>query len=172
MTDGSTRCADHKVKAGTFADRSRGTRQQRGYGSAWDKARAETMRQQGGLCQPHLRRGIVVPGCRVCDHIVAKQFGGTDEASNRQMICSECNAIKVGVEATLARGLVPRVDAAVLASLTPHGVDLVALVLGQAGGASNVQGRSVRTERLAKLSCAGNEAGGVPQAPGAMGWVG
>lgn len=154
--DGSQRCAIHKVPAGRFADKARGTRQQRGYGREWSRAREETMREQAGLCQPHLRRGFVVPDCRICDHAVAKAFGGTDAPANRQMICAECNRTKVGVESTLARGLVPNIDPLVLASLTPPGVDLVALVLGHGHGrgVSKVATTSNGTERSPKLCTA------------------
>lgn len=168
VSDGTERCAEHKIKAGSFADKRRGSRHERGYGTAWDKARAETLREQGGLCQPHLRRGFVVPGCRIVDHIVPKAQGGTDDKANRQAICSDCHGIKSSAEALLARGIEPQGDAPVLASMTPPGVRLGGdRGVGQKSGASGY-----RTDRLVKLSRAGNAEGGVPlDAAGVVGEV-
>lgn len=160
VSDGTERCAEHKVKAGSFADKRRGSRHERGYGTAWDKARAQTLAEQGGLCQPHLRRGQVVPGCNTVDHIVAKAHGGTDEASNRQTICRHCHGIKSAVEALLARGLPVDVDPAVLASLTPPGVALGGARGPTPGGGEKSGALMLGTDLQGKFSRAGYSDGG------------
>lgn len=170
VSDGTERCEQHKVKAGSYADKRRGSRHERGYGTAWDRARAETLSEQGGICQPHLRRGQVVPGCRIVDHIVPKAQGGTDDKANRQTICSECHGVKSSVEALLARGLQPDVDDAVLASLTPVGVAIAGLAprhpaaparaSDRAGGGEIFGAFGFGTDLQVKFSRAGNPGGG------------
>lgn len=101
----------HKVKPGSFADKRRGTRQERGYGAAWDKARRETLRDDGGLCQPCLRAGRVTPNCNTVDHVINKAewqrrhgtLDGVDAPSNRQTICAPCHRAKTQTEAARAR---------------------------------------------------------------------
>lgn len=53
------------------------SRHQRGYGKAWEKVRAVIWVRDKGLCQNHLRLGIVFPASCV-DHIKPKAHGGTD----------------------------------------------------------------------------------------------
>ena len=86
-----------------WADSRRGSAASRGYGAEWQRLRAETMREQGGLCQPCLRRGQVTTGCRTVDHKVPKSQGGGDGPSNRQCICDPCHKAKTAAE---DRGLV------------------------------------------------------------------
>jgi 5-methylcytosine-specific restriction enzyme A len=153
VRDGSERCDAHKVREGTFADSRRGSRHERGYGTAWDKLRAETMKEQAGLCQPHLRRNEVVTGCRIVDHALAKEFGGTDDAANLQCICTECNAIKVTVEKLVARGVRANVDPVILASLTPPGVVIAPSARRRSGGrvGQKSASASARTDRLGEV---------------------
>ena len=70
-----------------------GTRTERGYGSAWSTLRALV--------------GWVEAVCRVCgstsprwlcDHILPKSMGGTDERGNLQRLCSTCEARKTSSE--------------------------------------------------------------------------
>lgn len=101
VRDGSGRCPRHP-REGSFADGKRGTRHERGYGTAWDKLRDQVMRRDKGLCQPckeqqRVRRGTAV------DHIVNKDRGGTDDPSNLRCICGPCHAAKTAREAVLAR---------------------------------------------------------------------
>ena len=106
MRDGSGYCKEHQAdrKIGTFADPGRGTRQQRGYGSAWDKIRPRIMARDCGLCQPCLRAGQVT-AARQVDHIVAKSAGGTDADDNLQAICPACHLAKTAKESRRARGM-------------------------------------------------------------------
>lgn len=146
VADGSTRCAAHKVKAGSFADRGRGSSTARGYGWAWAKLRQPVLEEEGGLCQPCLRDGHVTPNCNTVDHRVPKAQGGTDARPNLQTICGPCHAEKTAAEALLGRlGAIP--DATVP---RPAGV-----------GAGQISGASGRmTDRFVKFSRAGYTAGG------------
>ena len=69
------------------------SRHARGYGSAWDKLRAEVMARDKGLCQACRSKGRVTVA-RECDHITPKAKGGTDAMSNLQMLCRECHTAK------------------------------------------------------------------------------
>lgn len=85
------------MRAGSFADKARGTRHQRGYGSAWDKIRNRILQRDGGVCQPCLRHGIVHMGHAV-DHIVPRERGGTDDDCNLQVICRQVHQAKTDAE--------------------------------------------------------------------------
>jgi|GEM_PF-1725964 len=97
VRDGTTRCDGHKRQAGSFADRTRGTRHERGYGAAWDRIRARVMRRDAGLCQPSLRHGLVVQATAV-DHKVPKAQGGTDAEDNLQAISAAVHTAKTNAE--------------------------------------------------------------------------
>jgi 5-methylcytosine-specific restriction endonuclease McrA len=55
-------------------------------GQGWQAARARTMRQANGLCQPCQLFGHVTMGAE-CDHIRPLWAGGSDRQSNLQWIC-------------------------------------------------------------------------------------
>lgn len=95
--DGTSRCAAHKARPGTFADRARGTRHQRGYGAQWDRIREQIMRRDAGICQPCLRHGTQ-HNAHAVDHIVPKERGGTDDDANLQAICREAHSAKTSAE--------------------------------------------------------------------------
>lgn len=105
VRDGSSYCAVHKAdtKIGTFADKTRGSRQSRGYGAAWDKLRKQVLARDNGLCQPCLKQGAVTEAKQV-DHIVAKARGGQDDESNLQAICIACHKEKTAKESAEGRG--------------------------------------------------------------------
>lgn len=98
VRDGSSRCEAHKVIEGSFADRRRGTRQQRGYGQAWERVRAQVLVRDGGLCQVCADAGRITPNCNEVDHIVNKAAGGTDDLDNLQTICKPCHRAKTTAE--------------------------------------------------------------------------
>lgn len=70
------------------------SRQERDYGSSWEKLRKLVIARDKGLCQSCLKEGRITPGKDV-DHIVsrakAKQLGWSKEAteslSNTQYLC-------------------------------------------------------------------------------------
>lgn len=102
--DGTSRCAAHKVLAGSFADKRRGSSQERGYGRQWVHARNRVMLRDCGICQPCKADGIVHMGTEV-DHIVPKAEGGTDDDANLQTICKARHRAKTQAEAARGRGL-------------------------------------------------------------------
>lgn len=87
---------------GTFADRARGTRHQRGYGTAWDKLRRLVLKRDAGLCQPCSRDGVVT-SANIVDHIVPRAQGGDDDPGNLQVICRSCHTRKTAGEAKVGR---------------------------------------------------------------------
>lgn len=108
VSDGTARCDKHKVRPGTFADRSRGTRQQRGYGAHWDKLRLVVLRRDAGMCKcDDCKAAGRIREATEVDHIVNKarwrqihgSLSGVDAESNLQAINSECHAAKTAREA-------------------------------------------------------------------------
>lgn len=98
--------------AHTFTDQRRGSRHERGYGSAWDRLRARILKRDAGICQPCLQDGHVHQGTEV-DHKIPKAQGGTDDEDNLQTICHERHKAKTVAEALAARGITaPRVSQA------------------------------------------------------------
>ena len=81
----------------------RESRQSRGYGRQWEKARAAAMRRDMHLCQPCKRAGRITVATE-CDHIVPKAKGGTDDHDNLQAICTACHKDKTAREAAEAQG--------------------------------------------------------------------
>lgn len=82
----------------------RGTRHERGYGSAWDKLRVRILERDMYLCQECKRQGrltplAVKPYDHAVDHIQAKAFGGSDHPSNLESLCSACHDAKSKKEA-------------------------------------------------------------------------
>jgi 5-methylcytosine-specific restriction protein A len=100
---GGSRCAAHKVTAGSFADKRRGTRHERGYGAVWVRIRERILRRDAGICQPCLRDGHVHQGTEV-DHIVPKSQGGGDDDENLQVICKARHRTKTQAETRGAGG--------------------------------------------------------------------
>lgn len=72
---------------------SRESRHKRGYGSAWDKRRAEALERDGHCCVKCRAEGRDVPATNV-DHITPKSRRGTDALSNLQSLCDRHRAIK------------------------------------------------------------------------------
>lgn len=88
-TSNGSRCKPHQAQHETRRVARRGTREQRGYGRTWIKARARAIRQQ--------------PFCSNCgatedltgDHVVPLARGGTIE-TGVGVLCRSCNARKGG----------------------------------------------------------------------------
>ena len=81
---------------------ARGTRHQRGYGTAWDRLRRVILRRDGYVCQPCRRAGFIV-AARIVDHIVNKAEGGTDDEANLESICAPCHKAKTQAESNRYR---------------------------------------------------------------------
>ncbi|WP_313079101.1 HNH endonuclease [Atlantibacter sp.] len=73
------------------------SRHERGYGSKWDIIRARILKRDKGLCQEHLKQGIVKQAACV-DHVIPKAQGGTDADVNLQALCWSCHAAKTARE--------------------------------------------------------------------------
>lgn len=92
-------------------DTVRGTRQQRGYGAAWERLRADVMHRDLGLCQPCLKAGHVTTATAV-DHVTSKaearSLGWTnaqiDDPQNLQAICDACHRTKTASESRRGGG--------------------------------------------------------------------
>lgn len=77
------------------------SRQERGYGAAWDKVRKVVLARDCGLCQVCAKAARVTPA-KAVDHIVSKAKGEKlqwsqariDDPSNLQSICDPCHAAK------------------------------------------------------------------------------
>jgi 5-methylcytosine-specific restriction enzyme A len=96
------------MQSTSFSDSRRGSRHERGYGSAWDKLRLLILKRDGGLCQVCREGGRVTSGCNIVDHRINKAAGGTDEAGNLRTICKPHHDEKTVLEALAARGLANR----------------------------------------------------------------
>lgn len=97
-----SRCPAHAVREGTFSDRRRGTRHERGYGTEWDKKRERIMERDCGICQPCKAAGLLHVGTEV-DHRVPRAEGGTEDDDNLQTICHDAHVRKTREEALRAR---------------------------------------------------------------------
>lgn len=102
VLDGTSRCALHQRREGTFSDTHRGSRHERGYGTEWDKARKRIMERDAGLCQECRRQGYVTRAYAV-DHIVCKAEGGADDDGNLEAICKPHHVRKTAEENQRAR---------------------------------------------------------------------
>jgi 5-methylcytosine-specific restriction enzyme A len=105
VIDGNGYCPDHKRdrNINRYAGDNRGSRHERGYGTAWQKLRVIILKRDSGLCQPCLKIGRVTAAKQV-DHIIQKSEGGTDDESNLQSICVACHKTKTAKEAAHGRG--------------------------------------------------------------------
>ncbi len=98
VRDGSGRCDQHKRAEARALDERRGSSAARGYGGAWQKARAGFLRSHP-LCVRHQERGELVPAV-VVDHIPPHK-GDTDlfwSRTNWQALCKRCHDVKTATE--------------------------------------------------------------------------
>ena len=95
-TDSDGYCSEHKGESWK-SHKPGQSRQQRGYGKPWDVIRPRILKRDKGLCQEHLRQGVVTDAACV-DHIIAKAHGGTDVDSNLESLCWSCHAKKTARE--------------------------------------------------------------------------
>ncbi len=85
-----------------WTDPRRGTRHERGYGTAWDALRLAILQRDAGLCVPCRTAGRVTPATEV-DHVVNRARGGTDDPANLQSICMACHNAKTARESAGSR---------------------------------------------------------------------
>lgn len=111
--DGTARCLLHKVRIGQFADRSRGTRHERGYGAVWDRIRLRILARDCGLCQCEECKAMNrLRSATTVDHITNKaewkrqhgSLAGVDADENLRAINVECHKAKTAREAARGRG--------------------------------------------------------------------
>jgi 5-methylcytosine-specific restriction protein A len=84
---------------------SKESRQSRGYGAEWEKARLRVIERDKGLCQPCLRDGRVTQFKDV-DHVVSRDLAAkrgwthakTEHPDNLQCICTDCHKRKTAEE--------------------------------------------------------------------------
>jgi len=83
-----------------FGSDHRGSRHERGYGTAWAALRLTILKRDDWLCQcaECHEQGRVRPAHEV-DHIVNKAQGGTDDPANLQAINRDCHRRKTQREA-------------------------------------------------------------------------
>lgn len=73
------------------------SRQERGYGRAWEFRRKRILVRDRYLCQDCRRRGIGIKAESV-DHIIPKAHGGTDDDDNLESLCWPCHRRKTAKE--------------------------------------------------------------------------
>jgi 5-methylcytosine-specific restriction enzyme A len=101
------RCDAHQ-RGSTWNRWQRGrTRQERGYGAAWERIRLAILQRDRYLCQECKRQGRftqLVVGNRAAsnsarvDHIVPKARGGTNDEANLEALCRLCHDAKTALE--------------------------------------------------------------------------
>lgn len=100
------RCAEH-AKERTVR---RGTRQERGYGTDWERLRRWFKTQpQSALCRPCKAKGLIRAAGRDVDHIIP--FDGLDDPlrldpDNLQGICDDCHKAKTAAHANTMKAIV------------------------------------------------------------------
>lgn len=62
-------------------------------GRAAQRNRERILRRDSGLCQACLRRQRITIGHEV-DHIIGLEQGGSDDDSNKELLCHECHTDK------------------------------------------------------------------------------
>jgi 5-methylcytosine-specific restriction protein A len=99
VRDGSSRCEKHPPRVDKrHVDQRRGTTSERGYGWAWQKARAAFLSSHP-LCAEHERQGRVV-AASVVDHRIPHRGDQRLfwDRSNWQPLCKSCHDTKTASE--------------------------------------------------------------------------
>ncbi len=82
------------------------SRQERGYGAAWDRVRKVVLLRDAHLCQVCWKNGRRAVTSNIVDHIVSKENAKragwseakTEHPNNLQVICLPCHEIKTEAE--------------------------------------------------------------------------
>ena len=83
-------CPEHKREQ---PQRDHGSAGKRVTGRRGMKDRERIKRRDLGLCQACYAKGILTEGTQV-DHIVPLSAGGSDDDSNKQLLCTACHKVK------------------------------------------------------------------------------
>ncbi len=99
VADLSIAASPGRLAQGSFGDARKGSRHERGYGTAWDKQRLKILERDQYLCQCQTCKasGLVKAASEV-DHVIPKELGGTDDESNLQAINPRCHRAKTAAE--------------------------------------------------------------------------
>lgn len=73
------------------------SRHERGYGTAWDKLRAQVLTAEP-LCRSCLNEHGRATAATQVDHIKPKADGGTDDIDNLQPLCRPCHDRKSALD--------------------------------------------------------------------------
>lgn len=73
------------------------TTTERGLGWEWQQIRLQILARDAGLCQVCKRNGLLTQATEV-DHIKPRKKGGTHDARNLQVICSQCHVEKTAAD--------------------------------------------------------------------------
>lgn len=84
-------CPKHPRKA--WATNEGKSRQERGYGAAWQRIRKAVLIRDNYLCAVCMDSGRLTPAQEV-DHIKPKAAGGTNNMDNLRAICTRCHRAK------------------------------------------------------------------------------
>ncbi|TQV76662.1 HNH endonuclease [Aliikangiella marina] len=97
-------CKAHQGDATNWGkyQRKQGNTTDRGYGAAWRKTRVRIKARAKGLCEPCKEQGFIHLGS-ICDHIIPKAEGGTDDESNLQWVCDAYHKKKTAQEGARGR---------------------------------------------------------------------
>ena len=99
-----SRCTLHQRQQTRVEDARRGSRHARGYGTAWDKTRAELLplvyARDKGICQLRCKKPVSLahkaphPRSATLDHVIPKSKGGMDVMGNLRLACYGCNSAR------------------------------------------------------------------------------
>jgi 5-methylcytosine-specific restriction enzyme A len=92
----------HQPERKAWAHPGRESRHARGYGRQWQLTRAQVLREEP-LCRRCWTQGRTRAATNV-DHIKPKAEGGTDDRSNLQPLCDDCERIKSAEDRRRQRG--------------------------------------------------------------------
>ena len=85
-------------------------------GRPWERLRERVFMRDKFLCQPHLRKGELVPvelhgsNAGICDHVIPLAEGGLTRMDNLECSCKGCSATKTAQEAQRAKGFTTSQD--------------------------------------------------------------
>lgn len=94
-------CPAHQAERVAEYDRARGSSSARGYGTRWQKIRAQHLAAHPFCADPfgdHRAAGVQAVAATEVDHITPRRGGGSDDPSNLQSLCKSCHSKKTATE--------------------------------------------------------------------------